>query len=341
MNWAASAQALVEGDRAALARALNLVEDSRPASQRQALDLLEALPRERLYGEAQLVGITGPPGVGKSTLVAALIDQWRAQSLRVGVLAVDPTSPISGGALLGDRLRMHRNGGDLAVFIRSLAGRGELGGLAAAVYPMSQLMLASCDRVIVETIGVGQTEIDIVGNSDTVCLIVQPASGDIVQFIKAGIVEVPALFVVNKADLGEVAGRTAGDLQAALRRPSAGQWAQPVVIASAKTCEGVGAVAEAIEAHREHLVAGALLRERREAGAAAWACKRLRVEFGEHGMGALGGEGALAGRFRAALGHGAGIFRGLQQARHELVMRWNGTPRASEDEEDGHGTGAL
>jgi LAO/AO transport system kinase len=256
-------------DRAAIAEALNLVDDRRPEARARAAALLAGLtPR------GKLIGITGPPGSGKSSLVAALLDVWRAQGKTVGVLAVDPSSARSGGALLGDRLRMMRQTPDEGVFIRSLASRGELGGLAPEVFPMSEVMAAAFDLVVVETVGIGQSEIDVADATDTVCLVVQPASGDTVQFLKSGIMEVPHLFVVSKSDLGVSARRTARELEAALGGRA------PVLLASATQREGIAEIARALEEPRP---------DGRRARGRRWVEKRLREELGTRGLARLGG----------------------------------------------------
>ena len=185
------AKAVQRGERAALAEALNLLDDRRVQSRAKAAEFLHKLQDQENGARSHLIGMTGPPGAGKSTLTAALIDLWRQRGLRVGVLAVDPSSPVSGGALLGDRLRMKTSADDDGVFIRSLACRGEFGGLSAEVWPMSLVMLAAFDVVMIETVGVGQREIDISRMCDTTCFVAQPGSGDSVQFLKAGILEVP------------------------------------------------------------------------------------------------------------------------------------------------------
>ena len=166
--------AVAAGDRGAVARALNLIDDQRTAAHDRAADLLAALPDGRLLGEGHLIGLTGPPGVGKSTLTAALIRHWRGEGLTVGVLAVDPTSPFSGGAVLGDRLRMITPATDPGVFVRSLADRGTFGGVSAEAWPMSQILLAAFDRVLIETVGVGQREVDIADLTDTIVCVAQP-----------------------------------------------------------------------------------------------------------------------------------------------------------------------
>ncbi|MCA9673026.1 MAG: AAA family ATPase [Myxococcales bacterium] len=294
-------------ERAAVIAALNLVEDRRPEQRAAAAQLLAQLPQDTLGQSGHLVGITGPPGVGKSTLAAALIRAWRALGRRVAVLAVDPSSPISGGALLGDRLRMLQPGGasDEGVLIRSLAGRGELGGLSAEVYPMSQLLLCAFDVVLVETIGVGQSEIDVVRHTDTTCLVAQPGSGDTIQYLKAGIVELPALFAVNKADIdardtSRPAARAAAELESCLpprtrdAQASAKRWAARVALVSARDGDGVDELVEIIDAHRAFLERSEKLGTARSEQAAAWAEKRLLVEFGRYGVERLGGRVALA-----------------------------------------------
>lgn len=328
----ASLQELVEGvcagRRASVAQGLNLLEDRRPAAREQAWALLAALPRPHLETGGHLIGITGPPGVGKSSLAAALIQAWRGAGKRVAVLAVDPSSPISGGALLGDRLRMLRPEPDEGVFIRSLAGRGELGGLAAEVYPMSQLLLAAFDVVLVETIGVGQTEIDVVLHTDTTCLIAQPASGDMIQYLKAGIVELPVVFAVNKADLGLAARQAASELRASLPRDGRrGGWDVPVLLVSARTGEGIDALVEALGGHRMWLQGqGGLAAQRRDHGA-AWGEKRLAVEFGRFGVQALGGHDALHEAFAAA----TSPFELLDALRARHLANWQGTSGSPSD----------
>src|SRR5262245_31800265 len=176
------ATAIGRGERPALAEALNLLDDRRPGARAQAAKLLTYLQQHGASTSGQLIGITGPPGAGKSTLCAALIAVWRQRGRRVAVLAVDPSSPIRRGALRGDRLRMHASADDDGVFVRSLASRGQFGGLSAEVWPMSQVLLACFDIVLIETVGVGQREVDISRMCDTTCYVAQPGSGDSVQF---------------------------------------------------------------------------------------------------------------------------------------------------------------
>ena len=284
-----------DGNRADLAAALNLLDDRRPDAKLTATALLARLQSHTQKKDpSRLIGITGPPGVGKSSLSAALIRVWRSRELRVGVLAVDPSSPLTGGALLGDRLRMKTSEVDDAVFVRSLACRGEFGGLSAEVWPMTQVMLAAFDIILIETVGVGQREIDVSEMCDTTCYVAQPGSGDSIQFLKAGIIEVPQVLVVNKEDMGAVARRTLSELSGALARNLAeGEWQVPVLAASATRGSGVAALADTLEAHHQHLMARGELLTRRRHYQSEWICRRLREEFGSHGLGLLDGESTL------------------------------------------------
>lgn len=288
------AAAIGRGERAALAEALNLLDDKRQAARDKSADLLAHLQRSQSSLNGHLIGITGPPGAGKSTLSAALIRVWRQRSLRVGVLAVDPSSPISGGALLGDRLRMQTNAADDGVFVRSLSSRGQFGGLSAEVWPMSLAMLAAFDIVLIETVGVGQREVDISQLCDTTCYVAQPGSGDSVQFLKAGILEVPHILVVNKEDMGAVARRTLAELDAALNREHPdGHWQVPVLATSAANGTGVEALADVMAQHYQELQSREKLVLRRRCYQAYWIHKRLQEEFGSFGIDQLGGEQKL------------------------------------------------
>jgi LAO/AO transport system kinase len=286
------AASVASRDRAAVAMSLNLLDDKRPQARRCAAHFLATLPAEKLDAAGHLIGITGPPGAGKSSLTSALINVWRQRGLTVGVLAVDPSSPISGGALLGDRLRMLAAGGmDGDVFIRSLACRGEFGGLSAEVWPMSLAMLAAFDIVLIETVGVGQKEIDISKMSDTTCFVAQPASGDSIQFLKAGIMEVPHILVVNKEDIGAAARKTLSELRTTLRRQTDEYgWEVPALSASATAGTGINALVDTLENHRVWLLERDLLSIRRRRFQAEWIVKRLREEFGRFGIDKLGGE---------------------------------------------------
>jgi LAO/AO transport system kinase len=285
------AAAVARGERAAIAEALNLLDDRRPLARDRAAALLSQLHRAQPEPQGQLIGITGPPGAGKSTLCAALIAVCRRRALRVGVLAVDPSSPISGGALLGDRLRMLTSAEDDGVYVRSLSNRGQFGGVSAEVWPMSQVMLAGFDIVLIETVGVGQREVDISRLCDTTCYVAQPGSGDSIQSLKAGILEVPHILVVNKLDMGTVARRTFSELDATLTREHPdGHWQVRVLATSATEGSGIEALADAIALHHQQLQAGGQLAKRRQAYQAHWIVKRLQEEFGSFGIDRLGGE---------------------------------------------------
>ena len=294
------AAAVRRGERQALAEALNLLDNRRPGARQQAAALVAQLQREQSGDSGHLIGMTGPPGAGKSTLSAALIQVWRQRGLRVGVLAVDPSSPVSGGALLGDRLRMKTSADDDGVFVRSLACRGEFGGLSAEVWPMSLVMLAAFDLVLIETVGVGQREIDVSRMCDTTCFVAQPGSGDSVQFLKAGILEVPHVLVVNKEDMGAVARRTLSELGNALGRSHRdGNWQVPVLSTSAANGTGIEALADTLAQHHAILLRDGQLDTRRRSYQAHWIIKRLQQEFGTHGIARLGGENTLAARLVA------------------------------------------
>ena len=238
------------GDARSVGRLITLVEDGAP----QLRALMAALaPRS---GAAHVVGLTGSPGVGKSTTTSALVGQFRAAGRRVGVLAVDPSSPFSGGALLGDRIRMQEHATDPDVFIRSMASRGHLGGLASAT-PQAVRVLesAGCDPVLVETVGVGQSEVEIAGEADTTIVLLAPGMGDGIQAAKAGILEVGDIFVVNKADR-DGADQTARELRHMISLGMSGvpgAWRAPVLKAIASQGQGIDELVEAIDKHRAWL----------------------------------------------------------------------------------------
>jgi LAO/AO transport system kinase len=213
---------LRERDLSAAPATLNLLESTTPSDREHAAALLRELSPVALGGEApgHVIGVTGPPGAGKSTLLSALLGAWRGQGKTVAVLAVDPSSRRSGGSLLGDRARIEFDPADRAVFIRSTAAGERLGGLAWGTRAAAQALAAAFDIVVIETVGVGQAETDIADVADTVAVVVQPGSGDVLQFFKAGIMEIPDVLVVTKADLGLLAARTVGEVSAANRGAS-------------------------------------------------------------------------------------------------------------------------
>lgn len=254
-----------DGDARAVARLITLVESGDELLPEVAAALAP------YAGRAQVIGLTGAPGVGKSTTTNELVRSLRAAGHRVGVLAVDPSSPFTGGAILGDRVRMQEHATDPGVFIRSMSSRGHLGGLAAAT-PQAVRVLegAGCDVVLVETVGVGQAEVEVASLADTTLVLLAPGMGDAIQAVKAGILEIADVFVINKADR-DGADATVRDIQGmiALGERGPGQWRPQVVRAVAVRAEGIDDIVDAIERHRAWLVAHDELRRRREARAAA------------------------------------------------------------------------
>jgi LAO/AO transport system kinase len=253
-----------DGDPRAVARLVTLVEDGDPVLRDVAAALAE------FTGRAQVIGLTGSPGVGKSTITSELVRAYREQGHRVGVLAVDPSSPFTGGAILGDRVRMQDHATDPGVYIRSMSSRGHLGGLAGAT-PQAVRVLegAGCDVVLVETVGVGQAEVEVASLADTTVLLLAPGMGDAIQAVKAGVLEVADIFVVNKFDR-DGADATYHDLQGmiALGERAPGQWRPAVVKAVAARGEGIADVVAAIARHRTFLERDDELRRRRERRAA-------------------------------------------------------------------------
>jgi LAO/AO transport system kinase len=276
---------LLRFERQAIAAALNLIEDRRPDRQEQALALLDELAA--LPAPAHVVGITGPPGVGKSSLISRLIALAAQAGRHLAVVAVDPSSKASGGALLGDRGRMQVPP-HTPVYIRSFAARDRLGGLSREAFSAVFLLRHLCDIVLVETVGVGQSETDVAHIADTVVLVVQPFSGDLLQFIKAGVMEIPDVLAVNKADDEALARKAVADVNAALsleRRP----WSRPVLAVSAATNLNLDKLEAAIAMHHNHLCASKALASKRAEQVIAWAVGEVLHEVGARGLAALGG----------------------------------------------------
>ncbi len=248
-----------DGDPRAIARLISLVEDASPLVREVSAALAP------LTGHAHIVGITGPPGVGKSTTTSALVTELRRTGKRVGVLAVDPSSPFSGGALLGDRVRMQDHATDDGVYIRSMATRGHLGGLAwATPQALRVLDAGGCDVVVIETVGVGQSEVDIAGLADTTVILLAPGMGDGVQAAKAGILEIGDIYVVNKADR-DGASQVTRDLRSmlSLGTREEGSWRQPIIKAVASRSEGIDEIVRQVDAHREWMDGSGELARRR------------------------------------------------------------------------------
>ena len=252
------ADRLLAGETRALARAISLIERDDP----RMLELLSELQPHT--GRAYLLGITGPPGAGKSTLVDGMVEALRRAGKTVGVIAVDPNSPFTGGAVLGDRVRMQRHSLDPGVFMRSMGARGHLGGLAGASRQAARVLDAfGRDYVILETVGVGQSELEVSSVCDTTVVVLNPRQGDEIQAIKAGILEIADIFVVNKADLPGADSAVRQLQQTYPDDMQEGDWLPPIIKVVAARGEGVDELLEAIERHREHVVRSGRLEEKR------------------------------------------------------------------------------
>src|SRR5215218_1715376 len=292
---------LREGDRSAAAAALNVIENRADRDATRAL--LDEVSPAALGSEpaAHVVGITGPPGAGKSSLLSVLLAEWRKRQRSVAILAVDPSSKRSGGSLLGDRARIEHDPRDERVLIRSTAAAGRLGGLAAATREAAEALAPAFDVVVIETVGVGQSETDVEDVCDTVAVVVQPASGDVLQFLKAGIMEVPDVLVVTKADLGDPAARARRDLAQALA--AIGFSEVPVLaVSSVPPVTGIEELADALDAHRERTD----LARRRVRGRRAAALREFTAEHGDAALRAVGGR-REAERFLALQDPASGV----------------------------------
>lgn len=273
------AERLLAGDKRALARAITLIESDDPAGWEL---VREVYPHT---GKARIVGFTGPPGVGKSTLIGALTAELRKADRQVSVLSIDPSSPFTRGALLGDRIRLSEHFLDPGVFIRSMASRGALGGLSEAALQVALVMdAAGKDDVLIETVGVGQAEIDIVDHADTIVLALMPGSGDSIQALKAGVMEIPDVIVVNKSD-HPLTDTMIREIRGVLSLGPQKGWRVPIVKTEASRGEGIDELIEAIESHREHIESEGTLVERRRRNlmneVLALAAGRLRRQLEE------------------------------------------------------------
>jgi LAO/AO transport system kinase len=258
------AERLLNGDRRALARMVTLIENEAPQARRYLAEL------HQHAGRAHIIGVTGPPGAGKSTLVTHLVRELRRRDRKIGVVAIDPTSPFTGGAILGDRIRMMELAGDPQVFIRSMASRGSLGGLSASTRDVVRAMdAAGYDPIIIETIGTGQAEVEVMRAAQTVLVVSAPGMGDEVQAIKAGILEIADIFVVSKADkpgadqtVAELAMLLSLDPNRRLHDKSKPYWRIPVLKTSAIKDQGISQLVDAIEQHRQYLLQSGMLAHR-------------------------------------------------------------------------------
>jgi len=294
---ASLAERVAAGEKRALARAISLVENRDPEGDRLVAELFPQT------GKSRIVGVTGPPGVGKSTLIGALTAELRKAGRDVGVLSIDPSSPFTQGAMLGDRIRLADHFLDPGVFIRSMATRGSLGGLAEASLQAALLMDASGkDDVLLETVGVGQGEIDVVDHADTIVLALMPGSGDSIQALKAGIMEIPDVIVVNKSD-HPLADTMVREVRAVLSLGPRTDWKVPVVRTEATREEGIIELLDRIDTHRAHIERTGSLAERR--------ARNLRAEV----------LGIAAGRIRRRLDERAASDPGWEELLERVVRR--------------------
>lgn len=296
---------LAAGGKAALARALARIEAAPDAA-----DVVDLLSDAQAAPRGHVIGITGPPGVGKSTLINALIHAWRQDGRTVAVIAVDPSSRRSGGALLGDRTRLKTDPEDQGIFVRSMAARDRLGGLAGLTVAAMVLMRALYDVVLIETVGVGQSETDVVGVADTVIFCVQPGSGDSLQFMKAGIAEIPHVVAVTKADMDQAARRARADVLGALSlAESEPGWEIPVLMVSSLRREGVAELVAQLDRHHAFLDQSGRMAALRHAQAEQWLLEAVRERFGREGVKRAGD---------LSLAPGASPFRRLAELSRRL-----------------------
>ena len=318
-------EAILSGDRRALARALTLVQGGGEAAEGLLGAVLAHWPG--VSSAVSVVGVTGPPGAGKSSLCDRFISHWRAQGKRVAVLAVDPSSPLGGGALLGDRVRMMRHTLDAGVFVRSLAARGAVGGLERAVRSAVLLLaVAGFDVVLLETVGVGQSEVDVMFAADTVALVLTPGSGDRIQAAKAGVLEIADVLLVNKSDLPGARALAAelGHMLAVRRRPLDGGWDVPVIACSAQAGTGIDGAADAIEAHRAWLCATGQFARRRDRQAEEETRRQLLAIMEERLIRRLAHSEAWRAALQAVTSGRITAWRAAKQIADELLASRDG-----------------
>ncbi|UCE87952.1 MAG: methylmalonyl Co-A mutase-associated GTPase MeaB [Deltaproteobacteria bacterium] len=321
------ARRLLARDRAAVPEALNLVDDARPAQREAALELLDFLETQAPFPGPARIGLTGPPGAGKSTLLDALVRALRQRGRSVAIVAVDPSSQRSGGALLGDRARVRSARADPGVFIRSMAARSRLGGLADATHASVTILAAVFDCVFIETVGVGQSEAEVARVADSVAYVAQPGAGDVLQYMKAGVLELPDVFVVNKSDRPD-ASQTAAELATglSLSEPGAGGWTPPVLLASARAGTGIDAVEAELERHYRHILESGELDARRRRAREAFVIEALTRRYGSFGLDRVGGPDAVAERLREA-GQSSFALVGELSRRIERALAAPAAPR--------------
>ncbi len=304
-------KSIAAGGKRGLSRALALIETHEGTA-----ELTELLDAALAQTRAHTAGLTGPPGVGKSTLTNALLRDWRGRGETIGVIAVDPSSRRTGGALLGDRARMATDPEDQGVFVRSMAARDRLGGLSDQTIAAAALMRALFDRVLIESVGIGQSEADISFAVDSVILCVQPGSGDSLQFMKAGVMELPDIVVVTKADMGEAASRAKNEVQGALTLFARDDdWRVPVILASAARGDGMAELHQALADHRAWAERGGAFLSRRQAQEKAWVEESIRARFGSEGLARAGAiKISAAGPFTRELAIARELMRRLERA---------------------------
>ena len=313
-------ESVIEGDKIAIAEVLNVLENKRTDYQTFIESLIEGLSKHVKY-DRHIVGITGPPGVGKSSLISDLLKVFRKRGKTIGLIAIDPTSKRSGGALLGDRSRIRYDPLDDGIFIRSMAAGDHLGGLARRTRYCMTAFEVVYDYIIVETVGVGQSETEIDQVADTVIFVVQPGSGDVLQFMKSGIIEIPHLFVINKADQRSLAIKTRIDLEEALGNGvrEDDDWRYQLIETSAYEHWGAEDVVNSIEDHHKHLIDRGYLESARRHHQNEWIYMIFKENFGIFGLEYLGGSVEVREKIRHM--NTLNFFQGYQRLKSEFFEK--------------------